>query len=131
MGLTPVTLVAGGTAGGREAMIAGALLPGAPGAAILEGLADGGSTLAALAVGDLPGAPGVSPPLLFRIAPGCLCCTGNLVLRVTLNRLLRHPPAQLFISLADASHMGQLRGWLAAAPYDQLLCLTPDLLVRN
>ena len=49
-----------------------------------------------------------SPPAalqLLRIAPGCLCCSGNLVLRVTLNRLLRHPPARLFISLADATHI--------------------------
>ncbi len=64
---------------------------------------------------------------VHRIAPGCLCCAGNLVLRVTLNRLLRRPPAQLFISLADATHVDRLRAMLEAAPYDALLRLEPVL----
>ncbi|MDN2712854.1 GTPase [Janthinobacterium sp. SUN118] len=124
---TPLTLVSGGRAGEREAAIAQALLPDQPAAVILEGLADGNSILADLAEQV---SPSPSFPLqLLRIAPGCLCCSGNLVLRVTLNRLLRHPPARLFISLADASHIEQLRTWLTASPYDVLLALEPDLLV--
>ncbi len=124
---TPLTLVSGGRAAGREAAIAQALQPGQPAAAILEGLADGSAILADLA--DQV-SPSPSFPLqLLRIAPGCLCCSGNLVLRVTLNRLLRRPPARLFISLADASHIEQLRIWLTASPYDVLLALEPDLLV--
>ncbi|MET3132278.1 G3E family GTPase [Oxalobacteraceae bacterium GrIS 1.11] len=114
---TAVTLVLGGRAGAREAAIAAAMLPDMSGAVILEGLADADDALA-----------GLSAPVL-RIAPGCLCCSGNLVLRVTLNRLLRQRPAQLFISLADAAHVQQLRLWLASAPYDTLLSLTPDLRV--
>jgi hypothetical protein len=50
-----------------------------------------------------------------------------LVLRVTLNRILRHPPARLFISLASAGHAGQLRQWLSQAPYDSLLTLEATL----
>ncbi|CDG85243.1 hypothetical protein [Janthinobacterium agaricidamnosum] len=116
------TLVVGGRASQRETAIGAALLSGVASAAILEGLSDGNSTLA-----DLP--PGVAPQIL-RIAPGCLCCAGNLVLRVTLNRLLRHPPEQLFISLANATHLEQLRAWLLAPPYDAYLRLEPDLAVQ-
>jgi hypothetical protein len=124
---TPLTLVSGGRAAEREAAIARALPPHAAVAVILEGLADGNSLLADLAEQV---SPSPSFPLqLLRIAPGCLCCSGNLVLRVTLNRLLRHPPACLFISLADATHIEQLRTWLTASPYDALLALQADILV--
>jgi hypothetical protein len=110
------TLVTGASADAREQAIASHLQHGARSAVILEGLPSGNSLLAA------------SPCLLLeRIAPGCLCCTGNLVLRVTLNRLLRHRPERLFIGVARGEHLDQLRSWLLAAPYDQLLALTPDL----
>ncbi|MGK5026586.1 GTPase [Janthinobacterium sp. RB2R34] len=125
--LTPLTLVSGGRASDREAIIALALPPQQSNAVILEGLADGNSLLADLA-------EQTSPPAaldLLRIAPGCLCCSGNLVLRVTLNRLLRHPPAHLFISLADATHIEQLRNWLAASPYDAWLALEPELVITD
>jgi hypothetical protein len=124
---TPLTLVSGGRAAGREAAIAQALPPGQPVAVILEGLADGNAILTELAEQVSPSPP--FPLQLLRIAPGCLCCSGNLVLRVTLNRLLRHPPAHLFISLADASHIEQLRTWLTASPYDALLALQADMVV--
>ena len=124
---TPLTLVSGGRAAGREAAIAQALPAGQPVAVILEGLADGNAILTELAEQVSPSPP--FPLQLLRIAPGCLCCSGNLVLRVTLNRLLRHPPAHLFISLADASHIEQLRTWLTASPYDALLALQADMVV--
>ncbi|RJG15427.1 GTPase [Massilia cavernae] len=113
----PATLVTGPAADAREAGIAAAL-EGAPGrsAAILEGLPDPRSILTpsdSLAVA--------------RIAPGCICCSGNLVLRVTLNRVLRGRPARLYIGLANTEHLDQLRSWLQQPPYDQLLELTPDL----
>ena len=123
---TFTTLVLGGRASEREAAIAAALTPGVAAAAILEGLSDGNSALADLA-SDPPPAPQVLQVL--RIAPGCLCCAGNMILRVTLNRLLRRPPAQLFISLANVTHVEQLRQWLFAAPYDALLTLGADLQV--
>lgn len=90
--------------------------PGAPAqdlsAVILEGLG--------VAATPLESGPGLQ---VVRIAPGCLCCDGNLVLRVTLNRLLRQRPGRLFIGLASSEHLDQLRSWLAAPPYDQLLAL--------
>ena len=121
---TVLTLVTGPGAAAREAAIAAHLSDlhedrPAPimQAIILEGLASGISPL-----DDLP--PGQT---LVRIAPGCLCCTGNLVLRVTLNRLLRQRPRHIFIGVADSGHLDQLRSWLQSGPYDQLLRLTSDL----
>ena len=116
------TLVTGPTTGARERLIAAQLVLAstAISAVLLEGLPDGQTILAP------------SPTILIeRIAPGCLCCTGNLVLRVTLNRLLRRRPERLYIGLATTEHLDQLRSWLKNAPYDQLLELTPDLHSRS
>ena len=125
--LLVTTLVTGPTAGARERSIAAQLAAAAPAAppasaasaciaVLLEGLPDGTTILSP------------SPSILIeRIAPGCLCCTGNLVLRVTLNRLLRRRPERLYIGLAATAHLDQLRSWLQQPPYDQLLELTPDL----
>jgi len=125
------SLVTGPTASARERWIAAQLAaqpaPAAPAvpaalaapervAVLLEGLPDGLGLIAPSAA-----------VLIARIAPGCLCCTGNLVLRVTLNRLLRQRPGRLYIALALADHVDQLRSWLLQPPYDQLLELTPDL----
>jgi hypothetical protein len=118
------SLVTGASARAREQLIAAQLdieVPGSPGApscvaVLLEGLPDGSTTISP------------SPSVLIeRIAPGCLCCTGNLVLRVTLHRLLRRRPERLYIGLAATAHLDQLRSWLQQPPYDQLLELTPDL----
>jgi hypothetical protein len=117
-----VTLVTGPTASAREAAIAAALdagpalSPDGFTAVILEGLASGSSPI-----------PDLSSVRLVRLAPGCMCCTGNLVLRVTLNRLLRQGPGRLFIGVANSEHLDQLRSWLQEAPYDQLLALNPNL----
>ena len=117
---TVLTLVTGAGAATREAAIAARLSDlheDGTQAIILEGLASGNSPL-----DDLPPEQTVA-----RIAPGCLCCTGNLVLRVTLNRLLRRRPRRIFIGVADSEHLDQLRSWLQSEPYDQLLRLTSDL----
>lgn len=110
------TLVAGASPVARERAIGAGLDPAIPTAVILEGIPSGNPILAP------------SPTLqLHRLAPGCLCCTGNLVLRVTLNRVLRTPVQRLYIGLANAAHLDQLRSWLMTTPYDQLLELGPDL----
>jgi G3E family GTPase len=117
---TVLTLVTGPSARERETAIAAQLSDlheDGTQAIILEGLASGTSPLE-----DLP-----PDQTLARIAPGCLCCTGNLVLRVTLNRLLRRRPRRIFIGVADSEHLDQLRSWLQSEPYDQLLRLTSDL----
>jgi G3E family GTPase len=114
--VTATTLVTGSTAQAREAAIAAHLDPAVDTALILEGLPSGNPILAE-----------TSSLRISRIAPGCLCCTGNLTMRVTLNRLLRRPPQRLFISLATSEHVDRLRDFLAATPYDILLELTQDL----
>ena len=121
----PTWLVTGPRAGARETAIAALLQPGVHSAIILEGLSDGGSALVFEDISD-DTAQKLSPNVI-RIAPGCLHCSGNLILRVTLNRVLRHPPAQLYISLASAEHLQQLREWLSGAPYDALLALQSDI----
>jgi hypothetical protein len=113
------TLVIGATISARETAIATALDPARPTALILEGLPDGASPLDALEQD--------SPLHIARIAPGCLCCTGNLTMRVTLNRLLRRSPFRLYIALANATHVESLRAFLQQPPYDDLLELTKDL----
>ncbi|MEV4780772.1 GTPase [Burkholderia sp. LMU1-1-1.1] len=129
----PTWLVTGARAGAREAAIAARLAHDdgpdggmeLPTVIILEGLSDGGS---ALAFDPADGPLGVAPvPKVLRIAPGCLHCSGNLVLRVTLNRVLRHPPARLYISLATAEHLELLRAWLSEPPYGDLLDLQSDI----
>ena len=121
--VTLTTLVTGPRASVRESAIFDAIAAtGAATAVILEGLADANSPLISAPEQGLQ---------VLRIAPGCLCCAGNIVLRVTLNRLLRRPPAQLYISLANAEHVDQLRAMLLDAPYGELLALAPDLRVAT
>ena len=121
--MTLTTLVTGASISKREVAIAGALEADKTTALILEGIPDGRSPLDAMA-----GSSASSYQLrIFRIAPGCLCCTGNLTMRVTLNRLLRQPPQRLFISLASAEHLDRLHAFLHEPPYCEFLKLTKDL----
>lgn len=121
----PTWLVTGPRAGAREAAIAARLPKAGASVIILEGLSDGGSALAFDAA-DGP-FPYDTLPQVLRIAPGCLHCSGNLILRVTLNRVLRRPPARLYLSLASAEHLEQLRSWLSEAPYGDLLELQDNI----
>jgi len=141
------TLVTGASAGAREQAIAALLarLPGqaathhpdAPAGAHINSSSSSSSGAATARLESaviLEGMAASSTPLVstsslqvVRIAPGCLCCDGNLVLRVTLNRLLRQRPRHLYIGLARSEHLDQLRSWLQDAPYDQLLALNPDI----
>lgn len=113
---TLATLVIGATAALREAAIAARLDPATDTAAILEGLPS-----------DRLALETATRLRISRIAPGCLCCTGNLTMRVTLNRILRQPPRQLYISLASAEHLDRLHIFLTQPPYDGLLKLTQVL----
>lgn len=113
---TGATIVTGPSAAMRETAISASLPTGQRCAVILEGLPDGSPLLVSSTTLDV-----------HRVAPACLCCTGNLVLRVTLNRILRLRPDRLFIGVANKDHLDQLRSWLQHPPYDQLLELTPDL----
>jgi hypothetical protein len=127
---TPVTLVTGGTPNEREAAIAshiGSLdssrtSPIKNIGIILEGISDGTDSFASLA----SNAPSLT---ITRIAPGCPCCIGNLTMRVTLNRILRQPPEDLYISLATPMHLNQVRSFLMQPPYDKLIELVKDICV--
>jgi hypothetical protein len=120
--VTLTTLVCGARASLREAAIADAIDANCPTALILEGLPDGTTPFA-----PFDTAADLNNLQIARIAPGCLCCTGNLTMRVTLNRILRRPPARLFISLATSTHLEQIRSSLQQAPYNELLVLTKDV----
>lgn len=115
---TLLTIVSGGSYLQREAAIAAAITQiaasanTASNAVILEGLPDGNQILQA-----------DSSLHIQRIAPGCICCIGNLVLRVTLNRILKQPPTRLYLGIANASHLDQLIDFLQQAPYRELLKL--------
>lgn len=147
MARAATSLVTGSTAAAREAAIAALLAapfdaasasPASVSSPAADGAASPASCLPAPAIPFdaviLEGLGVAATPLetgpglqVMRIAPGCLCCDGNLVLRVTLNRLLRQRPRRLFIGLASSEHLDQLRSWLAAPPYDQLLALEPTV----
>lgn len=121
---TLATLVTGDTAQARETAILAALNKEAAhlqsAALILEGLPGG-----VLSPDTLPALP--QPAQVAHIAPGCICCTGNLTMRVTLNRMLRHRPQRLYVALTTAMHLDNIRAFLSADPYDKLLSLTQDL----
>lgn len=125
----PTWLVTGSRAGARESAIAAHLPSEGASVIILEGLSDGSSALSLDPVDGLFADKIVPPvlPQIIRIAPGCLHCSGNLILRVTLNRVLRRPPARLYISLASAEHLELLRSWLSEAPYGALLDLQDNI----
>lgn len=111
------TLVAGADATQREQTIAAELDPALRNAVILEGLPGPGARLQS----------GTNLEVM-RIAAGCPCCEGGLVMRTTLNRLLRSRPDRLYIGLAIVAHLPALRAFLSAPPYSGLLQLTKDLL---
>lgn len=114
----PTTLVVGTSVAQREAAIAGVLDERVRTTLILEGLPDGATPF-----------PEPLPPqwTVMRIAPGCICCSGNLTVRVTLNRALRQHPDRLFIGVANPAHLPQIRLFLSQEPYDKWLSLTKEL----
>jgi G3E family GTPase len=118
--MTLTSLVWGGRAKTREAIISSNFDSSLQTAVILEGLPDGNSELDTIAPNRQLS--------IARIAPGCMCCTGNMIMRVHLNRILRTRPARLYISVANSEHMDQLRLFLTQPPYDTLLKLTDDII---
>ncbi|WP_394780896.1 GTPase [Undibacterium sp.] len=117
--MIPALLVSGGDYLARETAVAGKLAATAAQTSvevILEGLPSGQHVLTP------------SPTLnIQRIAPGCMCCIGNLAMRVTLNRVLRRKPGLLVISLASSEHLQNIREFLTQEPYNGLLQLTEEI----
>ncbi len=59
---------------------------------------------------ELAAPPGVA---VARLAAGCVCCVGNVPMRVTLTRLLRSTkPARILLLIADATHFERVRALL-------------------
>jgi len=57
--------------------------------------------------GTLTAPPGVE---MVQLAAGCVCCVGQLPLRVTVARLIRQVrPARLWIEVSDGRHLAELR----------------------
>jgi hypothetical protein len=112
--LIPTTIVAGSTAQAREDWIGQDLdAAGKPAAALLlEGLPTGSSPLDEM-----------SQLTIRRTSPGCLCCAGNLVMKVTLDRLLRARPPRLYLGVAPGTHLQALATMLTAPPYSDWLQL--------
>ena len=116
-------MVLGGAANEREAAIAHAITQrkthkdnNQTTAVLLEGLSDGKTCL-------IPD----DATTIIRIAPGCLCCANQLIMRVSLNRLIRQKPTQLFLSLANTPHIEQIRYFLTTPDYARLLRLEDDI----
>lgn len=121
--MTLCYLVAGGNYQQRQAAIAACLDPLVTSAVIFEGVNPHHSGVDV--ADDFP--PASTNLRIVTIAIGCPCCDGGMVMRVTLNRMLQRRPAQLFISLADATHLAHLQAYLTAPPYADLVTLAPVL----
>jgi hypothetical protein len=51
---------------------------------------------------------------LARLTPGCVCCVGQVPLRVTLSRTVRaHRPDDILLLLASDGHLPRVRALLA------------------
>jgi len=59
-----------------------------------------------------------------RIAAGCVCCVGQIAMRVTLTRLLRaHRPKRLLLLLASGEHIDRVRRMLGDEQFATVLRL--------
>jgi len=69
----------------------------------------------ALVVEGLFALPRVPPDVAtVRLAPGCVCCIGQLPLRVALMRLVRqHRPEHVLLVLSDLSHRAAVETLIA------------------
>jgi len=125
--MTVCTLVAGGDTGWRaaaiNALIARPTTPPASTAILLEGVHAG--------ITDLQQIHPRADLHIVTVAPGCPCCGDGLVMRVSLDRLLRGRPARLIVSLADHVHLPHLQTFLCSAPYADRLTLAPPVLCNK
>jgi hypothetical protein len=129
-GRTLVTIVTGPSAAVREEAIAAALQASPVASAadstialLLEGIPDGSERFGDDVIAGLQRSSRIHLLPAVRIAPGCMCCAGNLAMRVHLNRLLRVRPARLYLGVAPGTHLASLQGFLAQPPYAALLAL--------
>jgi hypothetical protein len=123
------TIFTGPSASAREETIIAALAAlgasasGDTIALLLEGVPDGSDRFHDERFSESQHRAGFRLLPVVRIAPGCLCCTGNLTMRVHLNRLLRAKPQRLYIGVSPGTHLTTLQDFLSQAPYDRFLML--------
>lgn len=77
------------------------------------------------------GGPGtlVEPPgiTLIQLAAGCVCCVGQLPLRVMLARVLRQVrPARVWIEISDGAHLAMLEKQLQGPGFATAIDLQPS-----
>jgi len=65
--------------------------------------------------------------IVVRIAAGCLCCSNNMIMRIYLNRLIQQKPQRLYLSLSTDTHLEQIKQFLTAPSYENILELTKVL----
>lgn len=119
--MTLVSLVTGGSSADRERAIATAAPANETCAAIIEGLPSVDDAL-------YPRSSQLSESMqVVRVAPGCPCCSGNLTMRVTLNRLLRRAPSRLYLSLSSSAHRDQILAFLQEPQYQARLTIGADI----
>jgi CobW/HypB/UreG, nucleotide-binding domain len=76
---------------------------------------------------NLASSPGAGPNLK-PLAAGCPCCTGKVVLQVTLARALRATGAgRAFVELGDAGHLQGLERALGESPLDLSLVISRSI----
>ena len=119
--MTLVSLVTGGSSADRERAIATAAPANETCAAIIEGLPSGDDAL------DARSSQPSESMQVVRVAPGCPCCSGNLTVRVTLNRLLRRAPSRLYLSLSSSAHRDQILAFLQEPQYRERLTIGADI----
>jgi len=76
--------------------------------------------IAQAAFSDLQAPPAVT---VVRLAAGCVCCVGQLPLRVTLTRAVRQRPDAILLLLADDQHQSQVRQMLQTNEWSGALYL--------
>jgi hypothetical protein len=111
--MTTLRLVYGANQSQREHAIQTQINPTLFTMALLEGGAMGNTTLDSLAS--------------IKVVPGCPCCSGNLTMRVMLNRALKEKPDLVFLSLANPLHLTAIRDFLQEDQYSGRLDLGFDL----
>jgi hypothetical protein len=82
---------------------------------VADWLAATGAARRAVLFEGFGGALDLPPELpVTRLAAGCVCCLGQVPLRVGLTRLVRaHRPDELLLVLADGQHLARVRALLA------------------
>jgi len=86
-------------------------------------------TMALLEGGEVPNTAldSMASLKVVRMAPGCPCCSGNLTMRVMLNRALKEKPDLIFLSLVNPVHLNAIRDFLQEDQYSGRLELGFDL----